>query len=382
MKKIFGLAAVGAAALALTSCGETYEIALVTDIGSIDDKSFNQGSWEGVVKYAEEANLSHTYYEPNSNGKQDLIDALNRAKKGGAEIIVTPGFTFEEAVHDFAVDNPDIEFILIDAQPNSGNYTYVDLDNVASVFYAEDEAGFLAGYAAVQSGFTKLGFYGGMPMPAVTKFGTGFIAGAHAAAVDLDINNVTINYSHFDKFEASADFVTNSKGWYNDGVEVIFAAAGGAGNSVMKAAEELNAEGANKYVIGVDVDQSGESNTVISSATKALTLTTYEILKDYYENDQDPEQSSYFGTSTTYDASVDGIGLVDPGTAHAALKTWYDASYAELYTELAKGSSSIYASYGIGGTDIQSEDYASGWNSSSYNTDSRVTVNYSYVASS
>ncbi len=380
MKKIFGIAALGAATLSLASCGETYEIALITDIGSIDDKSFNQGSYEGVKKYANETGKTYTYYQPASNGKEDLLDQMELAVKGGAEVIVTPGFTFEEAVHTFATDNPEIEIILIDAMPNSGNYTYENLDNVASVFYAEDEAGFLAGYAAIQSGFRKLGFYGGMPMPAVTKFGNGFIAGAHAAANDLGLENdvVQIRFDHFDAFEPNANFVSSSKGWYQGGTEVIFAAAGGAGNSVMKAAEEVG----NKYVIGVDVDQSSESNTVITSATKALTTAVYEILVDYYENDQNPAESDYFGHDTLYTAAENGVGLVDPSTSgapHTALVTWYNASYTTLFDKVANKE---YAdAYGLGGEAIQLEAYASGWNESTYNSGITVKVTYEYTAS-
>ena len=259
------------------------EIALVTDVGTIDDKSFNQGSWEGVVKFAEEKGISHKYYQPAEKSNQAITTAIELAIKGGAKTVVCPGFLFEVPVYNMQEKYPDINFIIIDGTPQDGakeNPVYKVGDNTESIYFSEEQAGFLAGYAAVTDGYRKLGFMGGIAVPAVIRYGYGFVQGAEYAGKELGLapGEITMNYTYVGDFEASPDHTAKAAAWYNEGVELIFACGGGVGNSVMKAAET-----ADKKVIGVDVDQSSESETVITSAMKNLQNAVYKTLTTIYD---------------------------------------------------------------------------------------------------
>ena len=153
-----------------------FELALVTDLGTIDDKSFNQGAWEGLTKYAEENNISYKYYQPQEGTTDSYLETIGLAVEGGAKLVVCPGYLFEEPVYLAQDQFADTHFILLDGEPHSGDYSeYRTNDNVMPILFQEDQAGFLAGYAAVKEGYTKLGFMGGMAVPAVIRFGYGFI---------------------------------------------------------------------------------------------------------------------------------------------------------------------------------------------------------------
>ncbi|MDR1836287.1 MAG: BMP family ABC transporter substrate-binding protein, partial [Treponema sp.] len=135
------------------AAGETFELALVTDLGTIDDKSFNQGSWEGLVQYASEKNISHKYYQPAEQSDDAYLSAIGLAVTGGAKVIVTPGFLFETPVFIAQDRYPNVNFILVDGSPHNADYTdFKTGPNTVGVHYAEDQAGFLAGYAAVKDG--------------------------------------------------------------------------------------------------------------------------------------------------------------------------------------------------------------------------------------
>lgn len=325
MKKLISLFLATAMALGMTACsgGKTsedtsensseiqvqntqnessdgkYEIALITDVGTIDDKSFNQGSWEGVVRYAEETGISHKYYQPPEKSTEALIASIELAIKGGAKTIVCPGFLFEVAVYDMQKKYPDVNFIILDGTPKSsdaGDAEYLVADNTVSIYYAEQEAGFLAGYAAIMEGYRNLGFMGGIAVPAVIRYGYGFIQGADYAAKELGLakDDVKINYTYVGNFDASPDNMAKASAWFNEGVEVIFACGGAVGNSVMKAAESFE----DKKVIGVDVDQSSESETVITSAMKNLQASVYEQLKAIYNGTFEGGKTIVLGADT------------------------------------------------------------------------------------
>ena len=120
-----------------------YELALVTDIGTIDDKSFNQGSWEGLEKYAKDNNLTYKYYQPSEKTTDAYVAAISLAVKGGAKVIVTPGYLFEPAIFKVQDMYPDVSFVLLDGFPQDGTYTTFRIeDNVFSIFYAEEQVGF------------------------------------------------------------------------------------------------------------------------------------------------------------------------------------------------------------------------------------------------
>ena len=310
-----------------------YELALITDLGTIDDRSFNQGSWEGLVQYAQENNITHKYYQPADQGDDAYLNAIDLAVQGGAKVIVTPGFLFEVPVFLAQDIYPDVKFVLLDGSPNNGAYDETREEKVGSntvaVFYAEEQSGFLAGYAAVKDGYRSLGFMGGMAVPAVIRFGHGYIQGAEYAAQELGLadGSIALNYYYTGTFAPAPEIQTMAAAWYNDGVEVIFSCGGGICFSIFPAA--ANSE--NK-VIGVDGDQSAESPTVITSAMKMLTRSVYDCLKDYYGG------KFQGGQTLLFSATSQGVGLpMDTSQFNNFTKDDYNA----IYTKLADGSLTV-----------------------------------------
>jgi len=329
MKRLLAIVFSLVMVLSLVACGSaqagTYELALITDLGTIDDKSFNQGSWEGLLQYAQEFNIDHRYYQPADQGDDAYLNAIDLAVQGGAKIIVTPGFLFETPIFVAQDRYPDVKFVLLDGSPNNGdwdNFVGKVGDNTISVFYAEEQAGFLAGYAAVKDGYRKLGYMGGMAVPAVIRFGHGYIQGAELAAQELGLGDgsVTLNYFYTGTFAPSPDIQTRAAAWYNDGVEVIFSCGGGICFSIFPAAENTG-----KKVIGVDGDQSAESETVITSAMKLLTKSVYDCLAAFY-NDEFPG-----GQTLIFSAENLGVGLpMETSRFSSFSQADYDAIYAKL----------------------------------------------------
>ena len=297
-----------------------YELALVTDLGTIDDKSFNQGAWEGLKKYADEKGISYKYYQPQEQSTDAYLETIGLAIEGGAKLVVCPGYLFEEPVYLAQQQYPDTYFILLDGEPHNADYSeYKTGEHVMPILYQEDQAGFLAGYAAVKDGMTKLGFLGGMAVPAVIRFGYGYVQGADAAAQEDGVN-VEIMYNYTGQFAATPEAQTMAAGWYKGGTEVIFGCGGAVGNSVMAAAEAEN-----KKVIGVDVDQSSESQTVITSAMKMLANSVYDGISDYYDGNFPG------GKTTTFSAANDGVGLpMDTSKFEKFTQEQYDAEYKKL----------------------------------------------------
>ncbi|MCL2863934.1 MAG: BMP family ABC transporter substrate-binding protein [Lachnospiraceae bacterium] len=309
-------------------------IALVTDYGTIDDGSFNQGSWEGVVAYAEENGIPHQYIQPAEKTDAGYLDAIVLAIEGGAQIVVTPGFLFEVSVGEAQSMFPDVKFVLIDGRPDIGEDAPYIADNTVAVLYAEEESGFLAGYAAVMEGHTSLGFIGGIAVPAVVRFGTGFVEGAEYAAAELGLaeGEITINYAYAGTFGPSPEVQTMAASWYNEGVEVIFAAAGGAGFSVFAAAEAAGA-----LAIGVDIDQAGASDTIITSALKGLEASVYSILSDFFAGNFPG------GTEKIFDASLNGVGLP---METSRFENFTQAQYDDIFQRLANGEVEVSTEVG------------------------------------
>lgn len=350
MKKLLSLTMVAVLMIgALAACGstgsgaaDTYELALITDVGTIDDKSFNQGSWEGLEQYAKEHEITHKYYQPAEKTTDAYLASIDLAVAGGAKVIVTPGFLFEPAVFVAQNTYPDVKFILIDGTPNngdySGDYQAEVAGNTYAVFYAEQEAGFLAGYAAVKEGYTKLGFMGGMAVPAVVKFGYGFVQGAEYAAKEMGIDSIDLKYNYTGGFAATPEVQSRAASWFESGTEVVFACGGAVGNSVMAAAEAAGGK-----VIGVDVDQAGESETVITSALKMLQKSVYDAIEAYYTDSFPGGQTASLG------ASVEGVGLP---MATSKFETFTQADYDAIYGKIASGEIEIVANVDSNGTDI------------------------------
>ena len=289
----------------MTSADNKYVIAMVTDVGQLKDKSFNQGTWNGVKLYANETGKSYKYYQPangDSATDEDRYQAYKAAIDGGAEVIVAPGFLQEAAMVRAASEYPDVKFVFIDGYPlNDANGN--PLANVVGVAFHEEQCGYLAGYAAVTEGYTKLGFTGGGggTNPAVNRYGYGFVQGAQAAAAE---NNTTVemNYSYLygDNYSASAELQTQINGWYANGTEVVFACGGSMCNSVFAAAAANNG-----LSIGVDVDQAGESGTVMTSAMKGLAEAASLMLGRFYDGQWD----TIGGQSVNLGVDDNAVGL-------------------------------------------------------------------------
>ncbi|WIV10404.1 BMP family ABC transporter substrate-binding protein [Proteiniborus sp. MB09-C3] len=307
MKKVLTFSlAILLLAMSLVGCNQNTnaEIALITDKGNIDDKSFNQGSWEGVVEFAKANKISHNYIKPEEYTDAGYLAAIDLAVEGGAKVVVTPGYLFEVAVYEAQTKHPDVKFILLDGAPHpAGSHDEVINENVASIKYSEEQSGYLAGYAAVMDGMTNLGFMGGMAVPAVQAFGYGYLQGAEDAAKELGLADgaIKVTYHYTGNFDETDTNKATAKTMYQEGTEVIFACGGSVGKSVMSAASEAEAK-----VIGVDVDQRYDSETVISSATKGLAPSVVSVLEAIYKTNS---WDKFAGTTTYFNAANEGVGL-------------------------------------------------------------------------
>ncbi len=322
----------------MTSSDGKYEIAFVTDVGQLKDKSFNQGTYDGVKLYAAANDKSYKYYQP-ANGEKatddDRYDAMKAAVDNGAKIVVCAGFLQEAALRKAASEFTEVSFVFIDGYPVVADPN-VDgspaLKNVAGISFQEEQSGYLAGYAAVMEGYTKLGFTGGGggDNPACCRFGYGFVQGAEAAAAAKNVK-AEINYSwlYGGSFSASPELQTMVAGWYQNGTEVVFSCGGAMFASVSAAASAADAK-----VIGVDTDQSFESDTVITSATKGLASSVQWALAKFYAN----EFAELGGTGTALGAKDDAVGLP---TATWSLKKWSVDDYNALLKDIKDGKVSI-----------------------------------------
>ena len=318
MKKILALLLVMAMALSLVACGgkteekapeaaapaETateYKVAMVTDYGDITDQSFNQTTWEAVIEFGEANNVAYKYYKPTSNDTAGRVASVELAIAEGYNVIVMPGYAFGGTIAEVSANYPEIKFVALDVaagdlletavalkgesydyNPDNWNLTdYVYMDNVYCAIYQEELSGYMAGYAAV-----KLGFLGGMAVPAVIRFGYGFVQGADAAAAELGIT-IDMKYAYGNQFYGDADITAVMDTWYAGGTQVVFACGGGIYTSAAEAAKKVGGK-----IIGVDVDQAaiidgayGEGMT-ITSAMKGLAPTTIDTLTDVVINDK------------------------------------------------------------------------------------------------
>lgn len=258
--------------------GEGVVLAMIPESSTVADEAFQQSVWQGVRRYGEKYDLLHEVYIPTESTDAAYLEAIAAAVQNGAQVIVTAGSLFGNAVFEAQSLYPKVCFVTIDCAPISTatNETKVG-DNVYSVFYREEQAGFLAGYAAVMDGYTELGFIGGLPVPGVVRYGIGYIQGVSAAAQEL-AEPVNLLYKYSGLFVEDPLVQTLAGSWYINGTELIFACGGGISSSICAAAEAAGAD-----VIGVDVDQYELSETVLTSAIKELGKTVYEAIELYYK---------------------------------------------------------------------------------------------------
>ena len=323
----------------MTSEDGKYEIGFVTDVGQLKDKSFNQGTYDGVKLYAAANGLSYKYYQPANGDKatdDDRYDAMKAACDNGAKVVVCAGFLQEAALKKAAAEYPDVAFVFIDGYPVSVDADSPVLTNVAGISFMEEQCGYFAGYAVVKEGFEKLGFTGGGggTNPACCRYGYGFVEGANAAAAEMGVN-VEVNYSweYGASFSASQELQAMASGWYETGTEIIFACGGSMFQSVAAAASANDAA-----VVGVDVDQSFESDTVVTSAMKGLAdATKWAIAKVY-----DGTWSEIGGKATSLGVNENAVGLP---TATWSMTNYTVEEYEELFQKVVSGELTIDDDY-------------------------------------
>lgn len=311
---------------------DSYEIAFVTDIGQLKDKSFNQGTWEGLKKFASENNKSYKYYQPangNNATDDDRYNAMKAAVDGGAKIVVCAGFMQFTALEKIAKESPEVKFVFVDGW-NFG------LENVTAIIFQEEQAGYLAGYAAVKEGYTKLGFSGGGggTNPACQRFGYGYVQGANDAAKEAGVT-VSMKYSwlHGSTFSASAELQTMLEGWYSTGTEIVFSCGGSMCTSAFAAAAANNGK-----VIGVDVDQANDSPTVITSAMKGLREGTIYALEKFYAG----KWSEIADKSANLGVNDEAVGLPTEDASWRFTKFTVE-EYEALFAKLKDGSIKVDA---------------------------------------
>lgn len=355
----------------MTSADSKYQVAFVTDVGQLKDKSFNQGTFDGVKLYAAANGLSYKYYQP-ANGSEatddDRYDAMKAAVEGGADVVVCAGYLQEAALRKAAIEYPDTPFVFIDGYPIQEQATEYDaagnalpndspvLTNVAGVAFQEQQAGYLAGYAAVKDGFTKLGFSGGGggTNPACCRFGYGYVQGANAAALEKGIT-VDMNYSwqYGSNFSASTDLQTMINGWYVNGTEIVFACGGSMFQSIVAAASANDG-----YVIGVDVDQSGESEYVVTSAMKGLADAVQWAVAKVYD-----------GTFDTIGGQQASLGVADnavqlpTGADSWRFETFTVEEYESLYQQMVDGTLVVDDDYTV----MDNAETATNWSNVNVN---------------
>ena len=312
------------------------KVAMITDYGDITDQSFNQTTYEACKAFCEEAGVDFQYYKPNSDSDTDRISSIEKAIDDGFNVIVMPGYAFAAAIVGTVEEYSDITFVALDvseydlqaAKGTEADFSWAYPANLYSAVYQEELCGYMAGYAAVKLGYKKLGFLGGMAVPAVIRYGYGFVQGANQAAADLGVSDVTIKYWYSGSFQANDDIKAKMDSWYSDGTEVVFACGGSICNSCVAAAQANNGK-----MIGVDVDQSPLDACVITSAMKALSNSVVVCLTDAQGNGW-KFTDAYAGKETTLGAAEDCVGLP---METSQFTTFTQEKYDELYGKMASG---------------------------------------------
>ncbi len=311
-------------------------IAMITDSGDITDESFNQITWETCVAYGQEHGIETEYFKPAEDTDEERINSIDLAIAEGATVIVMPGYLFGPAIAEEQEVNPDVTFIGIDITDGdivtlSGEATGVK-DNVYICSFEEEQAGYLAGYGAVKDGYTSLGFLGGIAVPAVIRYGYGYVQGINAAAEEMGVD-VNVKYYYGGQFYGDDAITAKMEGWFADGTQAVFACGGGIYTSVVDAAKEYDGK-----MIGVDVDQHAKLGDIcITSAMKGLGSAVTDALDAYFNN----EWSSHAGKSEILGlAQGDYLGL-PTDDASWGFTTFTKDEYETVLSGLKDGSIAV-----------------------------------------
>ena len=360
MKKFLALMLALVMALSLVACGQknqdsngtydtdkdtdvtdvAYKVAMITDYGDITDQSFNQKTYESCKAFAEANGVDFQYFKPAGDNTADRVAMIESAVDQGYNVIVMPGYAFGAAIAETAPKFSDVKFIALDVSAGDLGEGFEVPANLYCAVYQEELCGYMAGYAAVKLGYKNLGFLGGMAVPAVQRYGYGFVQGVDAAAAELKLTDVKVNYAYGNQFFGDADITAAMDTWYAGGTEIVFACGGGIYTSAVDAAKKV--EGAK--VIGVDVDQAavianyaagegadaatveGYKALTVTSAMKGLYPATFDTLTDVIVN----------GNWEKYSGKIDTLGLVsadDPAANYVQIPMestqWADGKFTQ-----------------------------------------------------
>ncbi|MDY3904794.1 MAG: BMP family ABC transporter substrate-binding protein [Candidatus Enteromonas sp.] len=377
MKKS-ALLLLSASLLTLVACGDNgnddaLKIALVTDSGTLNDHNFNQTSWEAVNDWAvangggtvknnivSNGSIHTMYYQPTSSSAEfttaERVAAVEAAVEWGAKFVVLPGYLFQPVVKQVQERYKDVCFLALDCvnQDSDNDYTEYKLEaNVSMTQYQEEQAGFLAGYGAVKDGLTKLGFIGGMAVPAVQRYGYGYVQGAEKAATELGLadGSVKMDYYYAGAFASTTEATEFATSWYNNGTETIFACGGAVYNSVTTGlSQATNKDG--KSWIGVDTNQhadtsiqpAGTREKLLTSAMKGLGTSIKEALTSWKDN-ENKFDAKHSAKIQTLGINQDAVALPTEATTGDkgcwGFKKWTEADYAKLVADMKAGTVTV-----------------------------------------
>ena len=358
--------------------GADIKVAMVTDSGDITDQSFNQMTYEACKAWGKENDIEFNYYKPQSDSDEARTASVDQAVADGANVIVLSGYVFAPTVIDESDLYPEVKFLALDVSagdicekgigegydynPDHYNVTdYYNEDNVYCCTYQEELSGFMAGYAAVMLGYRHLGFLGGMSVPAVNRYGYGYVQGADAAAKELGITDeVQVEYVCGGQFYGDADITAYMDTWYGSkGVEVVFACGGGIYTSAAEAAVKTGGK-----VIGVDSDQSAtiddyKEGLTVTSAMKGLQVTIDNVLDAILDNEWDK-----------YVGKIENLGMESPDPAENYVQlpeettqwdgTFTKEDYQKLVQRMYNGEYEVFSdSTTFPETEITATDYGS-----------------------
>lgn len=389
-RKIMAVLLAAAMTGSLAGCGSTQnknaadaseekmKVAMVTDSGDITDQSFNQMTYEACKAWGKENDIEFNYYKPQSDSDEARTASVDQAVADGANVIVLSGYVFAPTVIDESDLYPEVKFLALDVSagdicekgigegydynPDHYNVTdYYNEDNVYCCTYQEELSGFMAGYAAVMLGYRHLGFLGGMSVPAVNRYGYGYVQGADAAAKELGITDeVQVEYVCGGQFYGDADITAYMDTWYGSkGVKVVFACGGGIYTSAAEAAVKTGGK-----VIGVDSDQSAtiddyKEGLTVTSAMKGLQVTIDNVLDAILDNEWDK-----------YVGKIENLGMESPDPAENYVQlpeettqwdgTFTKEAYQKLVQRMYNGEYEVFSdSTTFPETEITATDYGS-----------------------
>lgn len=312
----------------LCGCGkgeDEKEVALITDGGTVDTASLDKEAWDGIARYCKEEKLTYGNYVPDEKNTEGFEKTIREAAENGAKVIVCAGDEFSEAVGSMQSEYKKVKFLLLDGVPVDEDGKEYIRKNTHAVLFSEQQAGFLAGYAAVTEGYTNLGYLGGEESEQNIQYGAGFIQGADYAAKEkgMSAGQVTIRYKYEGSDELNPGVMADANEWYRGGCQVIFACGQPMQTAVQKSAETLG-----KAVIGSNYNQSSISDSVVISAIKRVQEIAYQQVGAAVDGGFKGGEKESLGTGH------DGVGLT---MAYTTMTQFTQESYNAIYSQMAEG---------------------------------------------